>query len=121
METAEVSPLVFELTSPEECLVRQKARRLNYAFVVAERIALLSGTADADMLCHYVNRLRDYVNTSTGCFDGAYGPRVRPQLDYVFEELRRDPASRRAVIASLAHRTRDPAWTCLALLPSNSW
>lgn len=97
--TIEVSPFAFELTDPTQCLVLQKARKLNYAFVVAERLSLLTGHADPEMLCHYVSGLRQYVNSISGCFDGAYGPRVKPQLDYVYEELRRDPDSRRAVVS----------------------
>ncbi len=99
MQTLEVAPLGFELTDPRQSLVLQKARRLNYAYAIVERLSLVSGTADADMLCFYIDKLRDYVNPETRCFDGAYGPRVRPQLDYVYEELQRDPASRRAVIS----------------------
>lgn len=99
MQTLEVAPLGFELTDPRQSLVLQKARRLNYAYAIVERLSLVSGTADADMLCFYIDKLWDYVNPETRCFDGAYGPRVRPQLDYVYEELQRDPASRRAVIS----------------------
>jgi thymidylate synthase len=99
MPTLEVAPLGFELTDPRQSLVLQKARRLNYAYAIVERLSLVSGTADADMLCFYIDKLRDYLNPETRCFDGAYGPRVRPQLDYVYEELQRDPASRRAVIS----------------------
>ncbi len=99
MQTLEVAPLGFELTDPRQSLVLQKARRLNYAYAIVERLSLVSGQADPDMLCFYIDKLRDYVNPETRCFDGAYGPRVRPQLDYVYEELQRDPASRRAVIS----------------------
>lgn len=99
MPTVEVTPLGFEITDPTQCLVRQRARRLNYAYAIVERMSLLSGKADPEMLCFYVDKLWDYVNPETRCFDGAYGPRVRPQLDYVCDELRRDPASRRAVIS----------------------
>lgn len=98
MQTLEVAPLGFELTNPLQSLVLQKARRLNYAYAIVERLSLVSGQADPDMLCFYIDKLRDYLNPETQCFDGAYGPRVRPQLDYVYEELRRDPASRRAVV-----------------------
>lgn len=99
LSTLEVSPLLFELTDPRQCLVLQRARRLNYAYAIVERLSLLSGRSDPEMLCFYVGKLRDYVNPCTACFDGAYGPRVRPQLQYVYDELRRDPASRRAVIS----------------------
>jgi len=99
LETLEVSPLLFELTDPRQCLVLQRARRLNYAYAIVERLSLLSGRSDPEMLCFYVGKLRDYVNPCTGCFDGAYGPRVRPQLEYVYHELSRDPASRRAVVS----------------------
>lgn len=99
MQTLEVAPLGFELTDPRQSLVLQKARHLNYAYAIVERLSLVSGQADPDMLCFYIDKLRDYVNPETRCFDGAYGPRVRPQLDYVYEELQRDPDSRRAVIS----------------------
>lgn len=109
MPTLEVSPIGFELTDPRQCVVLQKARRLNYAYAVAERLCLIGGEAEPEMLCFYVSKLRDYVNPETECFDGAYGPRVRRQLGYVYEELRREPASRRALVTIYSERDQQDA------------
>jgi len=107
--TLEVCPLVFELLDPTKCLVLQRARRLNYAFAIAERLALLGGSNDPDMLSFYVPRIREFVNCETGCFDGAYGPRVRPQLDFVYRELIQDPNSRRAVVSIFSPSDQRPS------------
>lgn len=95
--TYEISPLVFSLENPRDCVRLQRCRRLNYAYAIVEKLSLLRGVADADMLCYYIPKLRSLLNEE-GVFEGAYAPRVSTQLQYVYEELIADPDSRRAVI-----------------------
>ena len=44
--------------------------------------------------------MKNYLNQTTGDFDGAYGLRIRKnnQLDYCYEQLKEDTESRQAVI-----------------------
>lgn len=97
--TRELSPFLFVLEDPRQSLVLQRARRLNRAYAIVEKLALAAGIQDPAMSCFYVDRLREYVNPCTGKFDGAYGPRVAPQLHHVYRLLRQDPESRRAVVS----------------------
>lgn len=97
--TLEVSPLVLVLEDPRQSLVLQKARRLNRAYAAVEKLGLVAGVEDPAMFCFYVNALREYVNPCTNTFDGAYGPRVANQLPHIYDLLRSDPDSRRAVIS----------------------
>lgn len=43
-------------------------------------------------------------------FQGAYGPRIGDQLERVERQLRRDPATRQAVVSLWREEDRDPAW-----------
>lgn len=97
--TLEISPLLFVIKDPHQSLVLQRARKLNRAFAIVEKLALVGGLDDPEPLCFYVDRLREYINPCTGRLDGAYGPRVARQLPYIYDLLRRDPESRRAVIS----------------------
>ena len=102
--TLEVSPFVFQLHDPLQSLVLQRERRLNRAYATVEKLALVAGIEDPAMLCFYIDRLNEFVNPTTGAFDGCYGPRVAAQLSYVYTLLRSDPDSRRAVIAIYSQR-----------------
>lgn len=95
--TYEISPLVFVLEDPRDCIRLQRCRRLNYAYAVVEKLSLLRDVVDVEMFCFYIPRLRCLLSEQ-GTFEGAYGPRVSAQLGYVYDLLRQDPDSRRAVI-----------------------
>src|SRR5690606_22507760 len=43
-------------------------------------------------------------------FQGAYGPRIGEQLEKVEQQLRRDPATRQAVVSLWDESDRDPRW-----------
>ena len=78
------------------CLL--KNRKLNYAFNVIERLQYISGINDPKVLCFYNTNMSNFVNKESSSFDGSYGPRIKPQLDYCFKLLQEDPDSRQAVI-----------------------
>jgi hypothetical protein len=64
----------------------------------------LSGDDTPRMISHYVSAVLKYVNSETGKFDGAYGPRLRrfsgyfDQIDAVRRRLTLDRDTRRAVV-----------------------
>ena len=89
-----------------------KGRNLSFPFALAEPFFLLKpqdkNTVDA--LCTYAPRLRELaVNEKTGLMDGHYSQRIiLPQGDQmlqVFNLLRKDPLSRRAVVT-----IHNPVW-----------
>lgn len=101
--TYEVSPMVFTLENPRDSIRLQKARRINYAYAIIEKLSLLHGVADPETFCFYIPALRKLLNES-GVFGGAYGPRVTEQLDFVYDLLVEDPETRRAVITVYSAR-----------------
>ena len=104
--TYEVSPMVFTLENPRDSIRLQKARRINYAYAIIEKLSLLHGVADPETFCFYIPALRKLLNED-GVFGGAYGPRVTEQLDFVYDLLVEDPETRRAVITVYSAR-EDP-------------
>ena len=95
--TYEIAPLTFLLEDPTDSITLQRARRINYAYAIVEKLSLVYGAAEPDAFCFYIPSLRRLLDDD-GVFGGAYGPRVTGQLDYVYHVLRDDPDSRRAVI-----------------------
>ena len=76
------------------CLL--KSRKLNYAFHVIEKWEYLAGESNPERVCFYNSNMSNFLNE--GKFDGAYGPRIGRQLEYVYNLLKKDPDSRQAVI-----------------------
>lgn len=70
-------------------------RNLNHRFMVAEWLWIWFGLDDASSIGRYNKNILKFANEQ-GSFDGAYGPRLLPQLNYVVEQLNQ-PSSRQAV------------------------
>lgn len=88
----------FVLTNPKRCLTTLKSRKLNYQFAMVEKLEYLSGQSSPDRLGYYNKQMLAYLNPQTGAFDGAYGPRLLRQYDYVLDLLKRDPDTRQAIL-----------------------
>jgi thymidylate synthase len=71
-------------------------RGVSTNLAAVEALQVMGGYSDAEALFAVNPHLRDFADQ--GAFHGAYGPRVRPQLDLVIRRLREDPESRRAVV-----------------------
>lgn len=106
------------LTNPKRCLITLKTRKLNYAYLTIEKLMYLSEMQDPEVLIAYNKKMKNYINEETGKFDGAYGDRIRKdnQFEWCFEELKKDPESRRAVVTihdstDCNHETKDAACT----------
>lgn len=74
------------------------SRKLNYAFHVIEKWEYLLGVSDPERIGFYNPNMLNFLNQSTGQFDGAYGPRLQDQFGYVYALLKNDPDSRQAVL-----------------------
>ena len=96
-ETYEISPLLFVLENPSDCIKLQKSRGINYAYAIIEKLSLIFGEADPNTFRFYIPALDSLLNEE-GAFGGAYGPRLTGQLGYIYELLKDDPESRRAVM-----------------------
>lgn len=106
--TYEVSPLLFVLENPRDCIKLQRRRRINYAYAIIEKLSLIYGQADPETFQFYIPALGSLLDEE-GKFGGAYGPRLTHQLDYVYQLLKDDPESRRAVMTVFsAHSDQQP-------------
>lgn len=113
----EIMAATLILTNPKNCLITIKDRKLNYAYLIIEKMMYLSQICNVDTLIAYNNKMKDYLNLDTSDFDGAYGPRIamNNQLEYCYNELKSDPDSRRAIVtihnSSDCKPTKDSACT----------
>lgn len=76
-------------------VLRVPARKLNYQFMAAEAIWILSGDNRVETIAPYNKRIADFSDDGVTFF-GAYGPKVMGQIDYVVSKLVEDPDTRQA-------------------------
>ncbi len=108
MEILEKIGYQFTITDPNKALCTINGRKLNYAFAIIEAFEYLYGQNDANRLCFYNSNMRNFTN-STGSFDGAYAPRIKNQLEYVYKTIKKDPDTRQAVIVIRDQRDMQPS------------
>lgn len=89
--TREIIDYSLVLRDPTRCIVDRVG--FSRRFMDAEIAMLLAGVYDGDLLAALTPRAAELTTPLT-----AYGPRVRHQLPSIVDELKRDPASRRAVV-----------------------
>jgi len=98
MKIKEILGYQFTLESIDDPLPLQRSRKLNYKFGVLESLMNLWGQYPKEIIQHYNKNLLNFINEETQQWDGAYPPRIFPVLEKVYNELKRDPDSRRAVV-----------------------
>jgi thymidylate synthase len=98
MGTTELRPAVLVLKDPRDRWIEVPARKLSKRLGYLEALMLIVGESDPDLLVKAAPHYANFVNPVTGKLDGAYGPRVGPQLDYIRSLLWRDPDTRQAVV-----------------------
>jgi len=97
--TIEISPFIFQILNPIPSFIFYKNLNFNYPSLIMKRLQILNGTADIEALCFYDSSIRRKIDPITGLYDGAYGPRIKSQIEYIYQLLKREPTSRRAVIS----------------------
>ena len=70
-------------------------RKLSYQFMAAEAYWILSGDDSVAGIEEYNARIVEFSDDGRTFF-GAYGPRIKSQLDYVVSKLLQDPDTRQA-------------------------
>jgi len=78
-------------------LVINPWRKLNYAFAFAEVGWIAAGRNDLDYLLPFNKNMQKFSDDGK-TLSGAYGPKIKEQLEYVYELLKTDPDSRQAVM-----------------------
>ena len=93
----------IRLVNPLDREILLSSRRASYPAQIAETMWILAGRNDVEWLSNYLPRAADFSDDGV-TWRGGYGPRIRnwggvDQLAHVVNLLRRDPDTRRAVIA----------------------
>jgi len=90
-ETKEMLDLRLELANPLNCIVGRKG--FSKQFMHEEILQLLAGKYIQKRLAAITPKAAELITQAT-----AYGPRTHNQLQFVAEELEKNPNSRRAVV-----------------------
>lgn len=99
MDTVELTGVTVEFPDPTGVMLPVGVnRRVNTRLAAVEALQLLSGTCDGELLRRAAPSYSEVLVRPENVAYGAYGPRLRHQLQAVYHELRRDPGSRRAVL-----------------------
>lgn len=93
----ETRGVTLVLDDPTQNVVTHRTRRLNYHFMVAEWLWVLHGLSDVTTIAGYNKSISAFSDDNEKFF-GAYGPRIRRDLLACEELLRRDHATRQAVM-----------------------
>lgn len=110
METREILGPTIELLDPQSSILGSSNRKMNYQFMVAEALWMLSGFNRVDLIEPYNLSLGKFAaDPGASHFQGAYGPRILDQLDYVVQVLLADRDSRQAVLTIWRPRPRASA------------
>lgn len=86
--------VVMNMSDP---VVTIAARRMGYRFMCASAAWILSGDNRVETIAPFSKTVQNFSDDGVTFF-GAYGPKIRGQLDYVISNLRNDQQSRQAVI-----------------------
>lgn len=86
--------LTVDLNHP---VVTTHERHLNYRFMAAEALWIANGKNDLATLEAVNPRMAEFSDDGL-TLAGAYGPRIRPQVPYVVQSLRRDRDTRQAAL-----------------------
>ncbi len=85
------------IVSMKNPIIMNKHRKLGYKFMAAEAAWILSGDDRVSTIAPYSNDISKFSDNGENFF-GAYGPKVKQQIEYVIATLLNDISSRQAVI-----------------------
>lgn len=98
-KSKELSPFVFSTQNPLNNVLQNPIRKINKAFAVAEWLWIISGRDDLETISFYNSQIKKYSDDGI-TLTGAYGPKIRQQLYYVYNILLKDKYSRQAIITT---------------------
>ncbi len=95
--TKEILNVAVEFENVYKPFVTNPFRRLNFAFAFAEVGWIASGRSDLGYLIPFNKQMARFSDDGK-TLTGAYGPKIKNQLEYIYEVLQKDQDSRQAVI-----------------------
>jgi thymidylate synthase len=96
-DTREVLHHINLTTDLNRPVITCPARKLNYHFMAAEALWIVTGRNDVEFLAAHNARMREFSDDGK-VLAGAYGPRIQPQLPYVVRCLLHDRDTRQAAL-----------------------
>lgn len=111
-QTKELLNVATVIERPQDMCILIPARRWNPFLALSESLWTLAGRNDLATLARYNKRITEFSDDGETLY-GAYGYRIKDQLEPMIERLRRDPNDRRAVLSiwkpeDLTAETKDP-------------
>lgn len=97
LPTLELRPLIIQIQNPHHRFI--DSGLINYPLMIIKQMQWLAGIVDMKALQRFDPKIVDRVDPKTGLYDGAYGPKLRPQLEFAYRLLRRDLDTRRAIVS----------------------
>ena len=97
IKTKEILGAQITLKDPMMSMPIGIGRGLNPAIGVAEACQLIAGESHPDLMVSKFPNFKQFTNGGTW-FHGAYGPRIKPQIQKVVKTLHADPYSRQALM-----------------------
>ena len=98
----EIRPMTVSIGAPESGIYTGVSRRLNYSFWAIETLCYMAGIEPhlhALLVCASNKNMAMTLNPLTNVFDGNYCTAFNKGLPRVYDELSKDPQSRRAIIS----------------------
>lgn len=94
-KTLELTNVTIDVSDGLNNILLSPSRNLNYRFMIAEWLWIQAGLDDVESISTYNKIISDFSDDGIS-LTGAYGPRLKLQWKYIFENLKR-PYTRQAV------------------------
>lgn len=94
--TREILNVTIEVSEGLNNIIVSNERNLNYRFMIAEWLWIMGGLNDVESLAQYNSVMKTFSDDGA-ILNGAYGPRLSSQWDYIVKNLESSHDSRQAV------------------------
>jgi thymidylate synthase len=105
-DTREILNVTIEVWDGLKNILVHENRDLNYKFMVAEWLWILSGSNGVESIAKYNSVLKNFSDDGS-IFNGAYGPKLIDQWEYVIRCL--EKADTRQAVATIWERSPHPS------------
>lgn len=88
MVTKEIRNMTLQVDDGLDNIINCRMRNLNYKFMIAEWLWILSASEELNLLTEYNSKMAKFSDDGL-ILNGAYGPRLMPQIPYIIETLKK--------------------------------
>ena len=97
MPTTEIKGVIIKILNPRTRILNKNVRKISLPFAIGEWLWCMSGRKDLEMIQYYAPSYNKYSDNGI-ILNGAYGPRIKRNLEKIINLLKSDCDTRRAVI-----------------------